>query len=47
MVIKGAFRYARVGKILEDFKGAGLYPLQMRLAEVHARTLIVWGLTPY
>ena len=43
LAIKGALRYARVGKILGDFKGAGLYPLQMRLADVQARTLIVWG----
>jgi pimeloyl-ACP methyl ester carboxylesterase len=43
LAIKGAFRYARIGKILEDFKGAGLYPLQMRLAEVQAPTLIIWG----
>jgi hypothetical protein len=46
LAIKGAFRYARVGEILVDFKGAGLYPLQMRLAEFQARTLVVWGLTP-
>lgn len=43
LATKGALRYARVGKILGDFKGAGLYPLQMRLADVQARTLIVWG----
>ncbi|TPG84003.1 alpha/beta fold hydrolase [Pseudomonas mandelii] len=43
LAIKGALRYAKVGKILGDFKGAGLYPLQRRLADVQARTLIVWG----
>lgn len=43
LATKGALRYARVGKILGDFKGAGLYPLQKRLADVQARTLIVWG----
>lgn len=43
LAARGALRYARIGKILEDFKGSGLYPLQMRLAEVKARTLIVWG----
>jgi pimeloyl-ACP methyl ester carboxylesterase len=43
LAIKGALRYARIGKILADFKGAGLYPLQMRLADVQVRTLIVWG----
>ncbi|WP_294737012.1 alpha/beta hydrolase [uncultured Pseudomonas sp.] len=40
---KGAQRYGKVGKILEDFKNAGLYPLQQRLADVQARTLVVWG----
>lgn len=43
LAIKGALRYAKVGKILGDFKDAGLYPLQGRLADVQARTLIVWG----
>jgi pimeloyl-ACP methyl ester carboxylesterase len=43
LATKGALRYVRVGKILGDFNGAGLYPLQMRLADVQARTLIVWG----
>lgn len=43
LAIKGALRYAKVGKILGDFKGAGLYPLRRRLADVQARTLIVWG----
>jgi pimeloyl-ACP methyl ester carboxylesterase len=43
LAIKGALRYAKVGKILGDFKDAGLYPLRGRLADVQARTLIVWG----
>ncbi|KJZ51507.1 alpha/beta fold hydrolase [Pseudomonas marginalis] len=43
LAIKGALRYARVGKILSDFQGAGLYPLQLRLKQVEAPTLIVWG----
>lgn len=43
LAIKGALRYTRVEKILGDFKRAGLYPLQLRLADVQARTLIVWG----
>ena len=43
LAAKGARRYARVGKILKDFKSAGLYPLQMRLTHVQAKTLIVWG----
>jgi pimeloyl-ACP methyl ester carboxylesterase len=43
LAIKGERRYTRIGKILEDFKVAGLYPLQMRLSDVQARTLIVWG----
>ncbi|MBK5435399.1 alpha/beta hydrolase [Pseudomonas sp. TH32] len=40
---KGAQRYGKVRKILDDFKGAGLYPLQPRLSDVQARTLVVWG----
>jgi pimeloyl-ACP methyl ester carboxylesterase len=40
---KGAQRYAKVGKILKDFQDAGLYPLQRRLTDVQARTLVVWG----
>ncbi len=43
LAVKGALRFARIEKILRDFKGAGLYPLQMRFADVQARTLIVWG----
>jgi pimeloyl-ACP methyl ester carboxylesterase len=43
LATKGALRYVRVGEILGDFNGAGLYPLQKRLADVQARTLIVWG----
>lgn len=43
LAVKGALRYARIEKVLADFKEAGLYPLQIRLAEVKARTLIVWG----
>ncbi|WP_397451645.1 alpha/beta fold hydrolase [Pseudomonas sp. NA-150] len=42
LAIKGGLRYARVGKILEDFKGGGLYPLQVQLSDVQARTLIIW-----
>ena len=40
---KGAQRYEKIGKILRDFKDAGLYPLQSRLADVQAKTLVVWG----
>ena len=40
---KGAQRYEKIGKILGDFKDAGLYPLQPRLADVQAKTLVVWG----
>lgn len=43
LAVKGALRYARVGKILRDFQGSGLYPLQRRLAQVEAPTLMVWG----
>ncbi|WP_416772462.1 alpha/beta fold hydrolase [Pseudomonas sp. RHF3.3-3] len=43
LAAKGAMRYGRVGKILEDFQGSGLYPLQRRLAQVKAPTLVVWG----
>ncbi len=40
---KGAQRYGKIEKILGDFKDAGLYPLQPRLADVQAKLLVVWG----
>ncbi|OUM04843.1 alpha/beta hydrolase [Pseudomonas syringae] len=40
---KGALRYSKIVKILEDFKVAGLYPLEVPLADIQALTLIVWG----
>lgn len=43
LAAKGAHRYAKVVKILEDFKSTGLYPLQARLADIQAATLIIWG----
>lgn len=39
----GARRYEKVRKILQDFESTGLYPLQPRLADVQAKTLILWG----
>ena len=43
LAAKGAIRYMRVRKILDDFMSDGLYPLQFRLAEIKAPVLIVWG----
>ena len=43
LAIRGSLRYPRIAKVLEDFEGAGLYPLQLRLAEVRAKALFVWG----
>ncbi|KZL42396.1 MULTISPECIES: alpha/beta fold hydrolase [Pseudomonas] len=43
LAIKGALRYTNVVKILEDFKDAGLYPLETLLTQIQALTLIVWG----
>lgn len=43
LAVRGALRYPRIGKILADYESAGLYPLQSRLAEVQAKTLMIWG----
>ncbi|MCQ3017146.1 alpha/beta hydrolase [Pseudomonas tremae] len=43
LATKGALRYKNIVKIMADFKGAGLYPLEARLTEIQALTLIVWG----
>ncbi|WP_349971917.1 alpha/beta hydrolase [Pseudomonas caspiana] len=43
LAINGELRHEKVGKILRDFERTGLYPLPQRLAEVQARTLILWG----
>ncbi|WP_235668335.1 alpha/beta fold hydrolase [Pseudomonas coronafaciens] len=42
LATKGALRYKNIVKIMADFKGAGLYPLEARLTEIQALTLIVW-----
>jgi len=40
---KGRDRYPLINKIVHDFAAAGVYPLQARLAEVRAATLVIWG----
>jgi abhydrolase domain-containing protein 6 len=40
---RGALRRPCIEKILGDFKDSGLYPLQTKLSDVRARTLVIWG----